>query len=83
MKFNFKRGSATKPGPIHRRVLITPEHTLYPYFYDSLGRLNKEEVIKQKFASAPEEVLKLAAERGLDVESLKEKKTKADEPSRQ
>lgn len=71
MKFNFKRGSATKPGEIHKRVLLSPDHTLYPYFYEQTGKPLKPEKIKQKFINAPEEVKQMAKERGLLLEKKK------------
>jgi len=75
MKFNFKKGSATKPGAIHRRVLLTPYHTLYPYFYDQFGIPLKPEEIKSKFEHAPDEIKKLAADRKLIVLLKEEKKS--------
>lgn len=65
MKFKFKRGGATKPGPIYKRILITPEHTLYPYFYSELGQPLKIEEIKKKFENAPDEIKKMAIYRGI------------------
>lgn len=47
MKFNFKSGSATKPGAIPKTRLVTKEHLDYPIYFDALGNNRSEEETQQ------------------------------------
>ncbi len=47
IKFNFKRGSATKKGVVGTRRLITKDHNVYKYLFDSLGRRRSKEETKE------------------------------------
>ena len=46
MKFNYKKGSKTKKGKIHTLRLLTPDHTLYPVFYNANGKRRTNQQIK-------------------------------------
>lgn len=65
MKFKFKRGSATKKGAIYKRAFLSPDHSLYPYFYNSKGKPLKVEEVREKFEKAPDEIKKMAIDRGI------------------
>ena len=46
MKFNYKKGSATKKGKVKTIKVLTPDHTLYPVFFKANGHRREPEQIK-------------------------------------
>ena len=57
-KFNFKKGSATKKGKLQSKRVLTPDHVLFPFYYESITVGNKVQHTRRK----PEETKRLIAE---------------------
>lgn len=47
MKFKFKRGSATKPGPIPIVRYCSKDHSDYPIYFDKFGNPRPKEETQQ------------------------------------
>lgn len=49
-KFNFQRGGGTKKGALHTIRGITPQHTIWPIYFDEKGKARPNEEVKNLLA---------------------------------